>query len=418
MKLLDRYNRISLLTTVVVIIVAGFVYYFTISYILTGQVDKDLLVEENEIFDYVKLNHRLPQVFKSEDLKIVFEPIGGDVVKRSFLDTRFYDAHEQEEETGRTLISSVKVGVQRYRILITESKVETDYLIRFIFGITLGIIFILLLALLIINRLSMRKLWQSFYQILQQIKLFNLADHNGIRPIDTAIDEFHDLNNEVTAMSQRVLKDYQSLKTFTENASHELMTPLAVIVSKLETLMQDGDITEKQGMLISDAYHTVDRLKKLNRSMLLLSRIENKLMPDHEEIDISDFLQSKILEFQELLVNKEISIMDDLSYCKVRVNRDLLNVMVNNLFGNAISHNHTGGKIIIHLSELALSFCNTGSTVALNEQVIFQRFYKSPDSEGTGLGLTLVNQICDNYDFSLTYSFSDNMHCFKVQFSV
>jgi signal transduction histidine kinase len=416
LKLLDRYNRVSLLLTILVIVVTGFIYYFTISYILTGQVDKDLLVEENEIFDYVKLNHRLPQVFKSEDLRIRFEPIDRDTVARRFAETTFYDEKEHNQESGRTLYSSVKVGTHRYRIQITESTVETEDLIRMIFLITLGIIFILLAILLLINRVLMRKLWEPFYETLKQIKLFNLADRNGIEPVDTLIDEFHDLNREVTAMSQRVLQDYQSLKNFTENASHELMTPLAVIISKLETLMQDSEITQRQGTLISDVYETADRLKKLNRSMLLLSRIENKLMPDQEDIDLDDFIQNKLTEFQEWLKGKEIIATYNLRYCTIRINRDLLNILLNNLIGNAILHNKPGGELIIRLNELGFSICNTGAARALNEQTIFQRFHKSPESEGTGLGLTLVKQICENYNFGLSYSFEKQLHCFRVRF--
>lgn len=416
MKLLDRYNRVSLLTTISMIVIAGIVYYFTISFILTNQVDKDLLVEENEIFDYVGLNHSLPQVFKSDDLKIHFTAIPDETITRKITDSHFYDDQEHEDEAARMLTSSVKVGAQVYRINIVESTVETEYLIRMIFLITLGLIFILLVVLLLINRTLMRKLWEPFYETLRQIKLFNLADRNGIYQVDTRIDEFQDLNREVTAMSQRVLQDYQSLKSFTENASHELMTPLAVIISKLETLMQDSDVTERQGALIAEAYQTVDRLKKLNRSMLLLSRIENKLMHDVEDIDLSEAVRQKITEFQELLADKQIVIREELEPHHIRLNRGLLNIMLNNLLGNAIQHNRAGGRIVAQLHHNQLSFCNTGAPASLSQQTIFQRFYKSPESEGTGLGLTLVKQICDNYGFSLSYIFEDQLHCFKVVF--
>jgi len=399
------------------IVIAGIVYYFTISFILTNQVDKDLLVEENEIFDYVSLNHRLPQVFKSDDLKIRFTATPDSTIVRRIADSHFYDDQEHEDEAARMLTSSVRVGTQLYRINITESKVETDYLIRVIFMITLGLIFVLLVVLLLVNRTLMRKLWEPFYETLRQIKLFNLADRNGIHQVDTRIDEFHDLNREVTAMSQRVLQDYQSLKSFTENASHELMTPLAVIVSKLETLMQDSDVTERQGVLIGEAYQTVDRLKKLNRSMLLLSRIENKLMQDAEDIDLRDTVRKKVIEFQELLADKHIVIREDLEPHHIKLNRDLLNIMLNNLLGNAIQHNSPGGRIVVRLTGQQLSFCNTGVPNSLNQQTIFQRFHKSPESEGTGLGLTLVKQICDNYSFGFGYTFADQLHCFTVVFA-
>lgn len=416
MKLLDRYNFVSLMMTILVIIVTGIIYYFTISYILTGQVDKDLDVEENEIFEYVKLNGALPQVFKSSDLKIQFTPVSDKNIVRSFKNTRFYDEQEHEQESGRSLTSSVKVGAQNYRIVITESKVETEDLIRVIFFITLGIIFILLVVLFLINRLLVRRLWQPFYQILKQIKLFNLADRNGVHPVNTRIDEFKELNLEVTAMSQRVLQDYQSLKNFVENAAHELMTPLAVINSKMDTLMQVGEMTENQAVLIGDIYNTVGKLKKLNRSMLMLSRIENKLIAEREEIDLAEFVQEKVNEFQELLANRAIVINEDLKPCMVTVNRDLLTVLLNNLMGNAIQHNQPKGRIQIQLDQESLTFSNTGPAQPLDEKQILQRFYKAPESEGSGLGLTLIKEICDNYHYRLSYSFREGMHCFNIHF--
>jgi len=402
--------------TILVIVMAGFIYYFTISYILTGQVDKELDVEENEIFEYVKLNHALPHVFKSGDLKIHFTAVSNEPITRNFRDSRFYDEDEHGEESGRTLTSSVKLGTQNYRIEITESKVETEDLIRLIFFITLGIIFVLLTFLLLVNRFLMGRLWKPFYEILGAIKLFNLADRNGIHPVNTRIDEFRDLNVEVTAMSQRVLRDYQSLKGFVENAAHELMTPLAVINSKLDTLVQVSEMTEKQGMLISEVYDTVGKLKKLNRSMLMLSRIENKLIAEHELIDLAQFIRNKVNEFQELLADRGITIRENLSPCQITINHDLLTVLLNNLMGNAIQHNRPGGKIHIQLDQEGFSFSNTGTNGALNEQQILQRFYKSPESEGSGLGLTLIKEICDSYGFRFRYEFRDEMHCFEIQF--
>lgn len=416
MRLLDKYNRTSLITTIMVIVITGFIYYFTISYILTDQVDKDLMVEENEIFDYVKLNHRLPQVFKSEDLKIRFEKIGADTVIRKFADTRYFNEQDHDEESGRSLISSVKVGTQYYRINITESKVETEYLIRVIFLITLAIVFILLVVLLLVNRLLMRNLWQPFYAMLQQIKQFNLADQRAITPLNTRIEEFNDMNREVTSMSQRATQDYRTLKDFVENAAHELMTPVAVINSKLDNLAQDSDLTNRQGKLISEIYDTLGKLTRLNRSMLLLSRIENKLMPDQEEIEIAAELKQKLTEFHELLTAREITTETAMQPCRIRINRDLLVILLNNLIGNAIRHNRTGGKVLVKLSSCLLEVTNTGVENPLDGEAVFQRFYKSSESDGTGLGLTLVKEICDSCGFLLRYTYLDGLHGFSINF--
>lgn len=416
MKLLDRYNRISLLTTVLAMIVTGVIYYFTISYILTNRIDKDLKVEENEIFDYVKLKHRLPQVFKSEDLKIHFQAAGTEEIKRQFINTSYWDDKERESKSGRGLISSVDVQGARYRITIIESKVETEDLIQLIFLITAGIILVLILLLAAINRLVIKNLWQPFYQILRQIKLFNVTDHNSIPKLDTAIEEFKDMNEEVTAMSLRVSSDYQELKRFVENASHELMTPLAVMNSKLDTLLQSGELSDRQGELMGEMYATVSRMKKLNKSMLLLSRIENRLIHEQEEIDLEQMVTGMVNAFQELLTAKALQVAVDLNNVQVTMNRDLAEILLSNLFGNAIRHNYVNGEIQIMLNHNALTIFNTGNSGELESSLIFQRFHKAAESEGSGLGLTLAREICESYGFRLSYHYLHNKHTFTIEF--
>lgn len=416
MKLLDKYNRLSLITTVMVIVVTGFVYYFTISYILTGQVDQDLLVEEHEIFDYVKLNQKLPQVFKLEDLKIGFEQVGKDTVQRRFVDLEFPDLKEHDMEAGRGLISSINVKGVIYRITIIESKVETEDLIRLIFAITLGIILLLIVVLIIINRLVIRNLWKPFYDMLQQIKLFNLTDKNSISAMPTEIDEFKDMNKEISAMSARVRQDYEDLKNFVENASHELMTPIAVMNSKLDTLIQTSNLTERQGELIGDVYNTVAKLTRLNKAMLLLTKIENKLIDSQEQVRIKTAIDYALYEFQEIFAAKNLKLHTDLVDIDVVLSKSLLDILLNNLLSNAVRHNVPGGDVYITLYQRFLVIQNTGKTTALDADIIFQRFQKSAESEGSGLGLTLARQICENYGLKLTYSMEQELHTFTVRF--
>ncbi|HEY9194947.1 MAG TPA: sensor histidine kinase, partial [Mucilaginibacter sp.] len=236
MKLSERYNRVNLIATIVILLITGAIYYQAISLILTNQKDNSLEVEEHEIFDYVRLNHHLPQVFESKDQQITFISAEPNSVKREFFNTTYY-REKDEAESGRGLITSVTVGGRYYKILIVESKVETEDLIQIIFAITIGVILLLLLVLVITNRLILSRLWQPFYNILSELKLFNVTDNREMLSPNSSIDEFNELQAEVTAMAERVKKDYKDLKTFTENASHELLTPIAVINSKLDTLI-------------------------------------------------------------------------------------------------------------------------------------------------------------------------------------
>lgn len=417
MKLLDKYNRISLITTVLVIIITGFVYYFTISFILTDQVDKDLLVEENEIFDYVKLNHRLPQVFKSEDLKIIFHAIGSDTVVRRFINTQYWDAKDHERESGRALDSWVTVNGTNYSIHIIESKVETEYLIRLIFLITLGIILLLIVVLIIINRLLISNLWKPFYDMLRQIKRFNLTDQNSITGLSTGIEEFSDMNKEISAMSSRVRQDYLELKNFVENAAHELMTPIAVMNSKLDTLIQTGNLSEQQGALIGDMYGTMAKLTRLNKVMLLLTKIENKLINDQVLLDLKLAVETCCAEFQDIAADKGLRLHLNLEAAEILMSKTLLDILLGNLLSNAIRHNRLGGEISIILDNHTLVIQNTSKADTLDASVIFQRFHKSPESEGSGLGLTLARQICESYGFQLLYKHESGFHTFTVLFS-
>ncbi|MFD2865215.1 sensor histidine kinase [Mucilaginibacter antarcticus] len=416
MKLLDKYNRISLVATAVLMAITGFVYYFTISYILTGQVDNGLLVEESEIFDYVKVNHRLPQVFKSEGLIIRFQPATTNSVKREFIDIQYRDDKEKEVESSRGLVTSVKVNGTLYQVNIVASKVEAEDLIRLIFVITLSIIVALTVILALINRVVIRKLWKPFYDMLHQIKLFNLTDKNNITNLQTSITEFKDMNQEIMAMSDRVRQDYDELKRFVENASHELMTPIAVMNSKLDTLIQTNGLTQKQGELISDVYNTVAKLTRLNKAMLLLTKIENRLIDESEQVLIKPVAEAAVNEFQELFTNKGLTIGLNLSAVDIKMSKVSLEILLSNLLANAVRHNNYGGDINITLNNEGLVIQNTGSPEALEPAEIFQRFYKSAGSEGSGLGLTLAKQICTNHGFTLAYGFAGNRHIFTVGF--
>lgn len=429
MKLLTKYNRVNLITIIIVMLITGIIYYQAISYILTGQKDRDLVVEEQEIFDYVKLNHHLPQTFESNDQQITFTPASAGSVTREFINTMYfkqwgkddkYKKHkhrrEGEYESARGLISSVAVGNKYYKILIVESKVETEDLIRFIFSITIGVILLLLLVLVVTNRLILNRLWQPFYNIMSELRLFNIADSKPIPKLSNNIDEFKELNNVVIDMAARAKNDYQDLKVFTENASHELLTPIAVINSKLDTLIQTENFSDRQSRLLNDLYSAVSRLNRLNQSLLLLVKIENKLLHDKQQINLRELVDEMIMQFEEIFNDKELQLTYKLDDKEIYASRYLVEVLLSNLISNAIRHNQHGGEVIINLNAESLTIQNTGDSEPLPDEKIFTRFHKSSGSEGSGLGLTISRQICENFGFSLAYHFESPYHVFTINF--
>ncbi|WP_448698028.1 sensor histidine kinase [Mucilaginibacter sp. AW1-3] len=414
MKLLAKYNRVNLISAIIVLFVTGLIYYWAISFILNNQVDKDILIEEQETFTYVKQNNALPRVVEYKDQQIDFLAVKGEVERR-FINTGYYNAKEHEYESGRGLITSVRVNGQNYQVTIIESKVETEDLIKIIFFITLGVILFLLLVLFVTNRFVLNRMWQPFYAILQQLRVFSLTDNKDIASSNSSIDEFKELNNAVINMASRVKTDYRDLKTFTENASHELLTPIAVINSKLDSLIQAGEFNTEQSNLLNDVYDAVARLTRLNQSLLLLVKIENHLVKDDQMVDLKDLIEAKVSQFKELFINKELLLESDLVNKEVYVSPYLMDVLLNNLLSNAIRHSKTNGSVKITLTQQSLIIKNTGE-MALSRNDIFKRFNKSAGSEGSGLGLTISKQICESYKFDLAYNYDEPYHCFTVRF--
>ena len=426
MKLLTRYNRVNLVTTIVVMLITGIIYYQAISLILINQKDTDLGVEEREILEYTKLNHHLPQTFESNDQQINFSEAEPGSVKRHFFNTMYFKkwrAHNHrdhrlrgEYEAGRGLITSVTVDGKYYKVTIVESKVETEDLIRIIFVITITVILLLLVVLSITNRLILGRLWQPFYSIMNELRLFNVADTAQIQSVETNVDEFSELNQAVLAMTTKAKHDYKDLKTFTENASHELLTPIAVINSKLDTLIQTENFSERQSKILNDLYSAVSRLNRLNQSLLLLVKIENGLHQDEEKIDLKALIEEQLVQFEEIFQDKDLKLTCSLDNKEIYAARNLVEILISNLLSNAIRHNYSGGQINIVLTAAELEISNTGEDKPLADEKIFMRFHKSSGSEGSGLGLTISRQICENFNFSLRYSFQSPMHVFTVKF--
>jgi signal transduction histidine kinase len=426
MKLLAKYNRVNLITTIVVMLITGIIYYQAISWILTNQNDKDLVVEEQEVFDYVKLNHQLPQTFQSDDQQITFTEAPPGSVKREFINTIYFKKVEEEDkhrrhhhheyEAGRGLVSSVTVGNQYYKILIVESKVETEDLIQLIFTITICVILLLLVTLVVTNRLILNRIWQPFYSIMKELRGFNIADTKEIPQVETTTDEFKELNKTVVDMAARAKLDYKDLKIFTENASHELLTPIAVINSKLDTLIQTENFSPQQSKLLNDLYSAVSRLNRLNQSLLLLVKIENRLLHEQLQINLKELTEQMISQFEEIFQDKEIRLTYNLDDKEIYASHYLVEILVSNLINNAIRHNYRGGSIHIALTDQSLIIQNTGENAPLAEEKIFTRFHKSSKSEGSGLGLTICQQICENFNYTLNYSFQNNHHTFTIAF--
>ena len=277
---------------------------------------------------------------------------------------------------------------------------------------------LLLIVLFIINRFILGKLWYPFYNTLHELKRFNVNNRTTLNTTSSTIDEFKELNNAVSEMSGRVLKDYDALKSFTENASHEIQTPLAIIQSKLELLIQADNFSGIQMQYLQTVQDEVDRLSKLNQSLLLLTKIENYQFQDTSSVNIGDILIKLLNNYEELILAKHIRLIQSIKEeCILIVNETLAKILVSNLITNAIKHNLEEGIIEIILTKESLIISNSGLPLTTPPEELFERFKKGRiNTDSLGLGLSIVKKIADQYSFSVSYTYIQPSHIIMVQF--
>lgn len=418
MKLLSKYNRINIPVTIGVVLLSSIAYYFILHIVLIHQLNHDLEIEEQEINDYVKQKNSLPEASTYRGQQIYFHIIKNRIPSMKFSTEKIYNKHENEDQYFRQLIFPVTVNNTMYAATVRKSQQETEYLMQLIVTITLIVISLLLIVLFILNRYMLGKLWKPFNTTLEQLKQFNISSKNKLQLNKTDINEFAELNKTALVMTEKVSSDYNSLKSFTENASHEIQTPLAIIKMKLELLMQSENMNATQVDCITALGKATDRLSRLNQSLLLLTKIDNSQFIDYEEINISNILFSFINNFEELAGSKNICVEKNIKPdVYILINKALAEIMISNIMTNTLKHNYNNGKIEVNLSDTMISVSNTGKEPTIKTNELFERFKKGNTStDSLGLGLAIVKKICDTYGFHISYSYSAPMHTIKVDF--
>lgn len=333
-------------------------------------------------------------------------------------DTLIFNYDEDDYDSFRQLKTVYSTKDKTYLIIVrTDNLKQSDLL--FSIGVPLSI---MLLITILVSNLMVRKInssiWKPFYLNLEKLKKFSVEDKNGLELINTDVDEFNDLNNSLIELTSKVSRDYKKLKEFSENASHELQTPIAIIKAKIEALLQDEKIDEQMITKLQTINNMANRLSKINKSLTILSKLESIEYAEKREISLNDFLQKKITDFREIAEAKDISLeYKELENFKIIINEDLLELLLSNLFINAIKHNYEGGKIIINLKDAVLTIKNTGLPLGKDPEKMFERFEKGKsEKESSGLGLVIVKQICTLYKIKIEYTVQDEWHQIKLDF--
>lgn len=273
-------------------------------------------------------------------------------------------------------------------------------------------------AVLLTVRLLSGRLWRPFDKTLESISRFRLENAQVPDLPHSNVTEFEKLNQALRELMEKNAERYVAQKEFTENASHEMQTPLAIFQTKLDLLLQLPGLTAQQAEIIQDLFQMTARLSRMNRNLLLLAKIDNKQFDADESVLLSEFIDSVLPSLEGIAGGLRIVKQYSHEPLCIRANRILLESMVRNLFVNAVRHNVPNGTIAIVIADDSLTVSNTSGEPALSPKLVFKRFYRpARNADGNGLGLAIVKAICDYHGWSVEYGYRDNRHSFQIRFS-
>lgn len=411
--------RISLALIVVLTVWAGF-FYMAVVEEVNDEVDDTLEDYSEGLIIRALSGEDMPTASNGSNnqyyLYEVSESYAASHPQITYRDEMVFITEKSETEPARVLITIFRTEDERYMELVVYTPtIEKLDLLRAILGWIIFLYVLLLLIILSINIWVFRKNMKPLYVLLKWLDSSQLGKKNEPLENTTKITEFRKLNAATMAFAERGEKLFEQQKTFIGNASHEMQTPLAICRNRLEMLMEDETLTEHQLNELIKTHQTLENLTRMNRSLLLLCKIENGQFADTRSVCLNDILAHYLDDYKEVYAyrNITVTVTTDSLFC-VEMNDSLVSVLVTNLLKNSFVHNIDGGFIYIKITADTFEISNTGEK-PLDRERIFERFYQGQKKEGsTGLGLALVDSICKANHLTIDYTYVQNRHIFTI----
>ena len=411
--------RISLALIVVLTVWAGF-FYMAVVEEVNDEVDDTLEDYSEGLIIRALSGEDMPTASNGSNnqyyLYEVSESYAASHPQITYRDEMVFITEKSETEPARVLITIFRTEDERYMELVVYTPtIEKLDLLRAILGWIIFLYVLLLLIILSINIWVFRKNMKPLYVLFKWLDSSQLGKKNEPLENTTKITEFRKLNAATMAFAERGEKLFEQQKTFIGNASHEMQTPLAICRNRLEMLMEDETLTEHQLNELIKTHQTLENLTRMNRSLLLLCKIENGQFADTRSVCLNDILAHYLDDYKEVYAyrNITVTVTTDSSFC-VEMNDSLVSVLVTNLLKNSFVHNIDGGFIYIKITANTFEISNTGEK-PLDRERIFERFYQGQKKEGsTGLGLALVDSICKANHLTIDYTYVENRHIFTI----
>lgn len=421
MNLLKYINRHMSVFLIILMGIWGIFFYYTIIDEVMDETDDTLenyrgIVVGKILADSTILKTE-DRILHSYTIRPITEEEAYDYQER-FYDSTVYIETEDEYEPVRVMKSCFRASdLNYYELELRLSTLERDDVVRAIFWYLITLYAILWLCTLLGTRFLLKKIFKPMRTLLSWLE--NISPDRKAPPLanNTKIKEFRTLIQAAIDMQARNERTYEEQKQFIENASHELQTPLAIALGKLELLAESECLCEKELKAIDELYGSLNRAVQLNKSLLLLSRIHNGQFPETTEVDLNKHIKSITGLLSEIYEDKQLDIrLHEKGPCTAYMNESLAHTLMNNLIKNAIVHSPEKGSVIIQTDENCVEITNDGET-PLDKDKMFNRFYKggSRYKDSIGLGLSIVQSITQYYHIKLQYNF-DGHHHFLLKF--
>ncbi|MEL6537576.1 MAG: HAMP domain-containing sensor histidine kinase [Bacteroidota bacterium] len=419
MRLVTKILLIYLGITLVVFLIGGWVTFTVIQRTVDEEQGRHLREQLEQLI--TSLEAGVPASNLEND-RVDITLLGTDSVQEaySFADTVLIHPWLKRPETYTLLNATRRVDSLYYAFSMYDLMVEPDDIADGVRESLLKTYLILFGGVLVVTLLLSAWLFRPFNRLLENIRGFKLGANTPLSLPPTGTREFRRLNDFLGRMTEKSRQDYQRLKEFSDNASHEMQTPLAVARGKLELLLNSPNLKDEDLQLIQSAQQSVQTLSKLGSSLALLTKIGNEEFSDIQPVDLSTRLTDKLFDLEELIELKDLKLSHTIAPgVQVSLDPVLVEVLLTNLLQNAIRHNVQSGQIEVHLAAGALTVRNTGEAPSVEDpQQLFGRFKKDAQSSSSlGLGLAIVKQIVDRQGWVIDYTYADGWHVLTLFFS-
>lgn len=409
MRFLTKINRNYSYLLSIILVVMSVLGYFVLQAIIANETKESLLEKGILIEKQIATTGEMPNIYPIIEVKNISQITKVDP---SITELYIQNLDEDEMELYLEYSKEIRIKNTNYLIKIRQASFESEDLI-FIIGFSF---FVLLLSSFgisfVVTKKMNKAIWKDFEHNLKEIEHFNFQNTNRINFVDSNIEEFDRLNKVVVAMAEKLKNDYLALKEFSENASHEIQTPLAIVLLNLEELLQ-YDLPEEVLKKVVITINAVTRLSALNKNLLLYAKIDNQQFSADRKLVLNTLVKQKLSDFEPLFEVKKLQVQfTSQQDFEVLMNDQLADILLGNLLSNAVNHNVFGGKIDIVMNSNEFMIGNTGEPNELTNDSIFNRFVKG-NSKSFGLGLAIVKNICETHHLDILYS-QGEMHVFSI----